>query len=81
MKVQFLESVGEIDRNYGRGGWYDTLLPPNSEGYIPESSANYYVSKGMAKVVEKDNKPEVKAEVRPLKKPKSKAKRVSTRPV
>ena len=54
MKVQFLESVGEARRNYGRGGWYDTSLSPNSKGYIPKDSAKYYVSKGMAKVVKSD---------------------------
>ena len=81
MKVQFLESVGEIDRNYGRGGWYDTSLPSNDESYIPEGSANYYVRKGMAKIIEADKPEKVKEEVRPLKKPKTKAKKVSTRPV
>jgi len=90
MKVQFLQSVGGIGFNYGRGGWYDTLLPSNAETFITESDANYYISKGIAKAVEEDNKPPVKPEVRPLKdpvkkpvkkKPKSKSKKVSTRPV
>ena len=81
MKVQFLITVGESKVSYGRGGWYDTSLPLNSEGSIPEEDANYYVSKGMAKIIEADKKEEPKKEARPLKRPASKSKKVSTRPV
>lgn len=92
MKVQFLITVGESKASYGRGGWYDTSLPLNSEGSIPIDDANYYISKGMAKIIEADKPVEVKKEVRPLKpekkkkkkavkKPASKSKKVSTRPV
>ena len=68
MKVQFLVSVGGRDFSYGRGGWYD----------LPTSEAEYYISKGMAKKVEKEKKAKA---VRPLRKPKSKSKKVQTRPV
>jgi len=89
MKVQFLITVGESKASYGRGGWYDTSLPLNSEGSIPIDDANYYISKGMAKIIEADKPVEVEKEVRPLKskkkkavkKPASKSKKVSTRPV
>ena len=81
MKIQFLITVGESKVSYGRGGWYDTSLPPDAECYIPKADANYYISKGMAKIVEADKLVVKKKESRPLKKPSSKSKKVSTRPV
>ena len=77
MKVQFLRSVGAQRFNFRGGKIYDTLLKPDKPGYISESDARYYISKGLAKKVEDEGKAK---ETRPLK-PKSKAKKVSKRPV
>lgn len=69
IRVQFLESISGINFNFGRGGYYT----------LPTSEAEYYIREGIAKKAEETK--EKDKSVRPLKKPKSKAKRVSTRPV
>lgn len=66
MKIQFTESVGGFDFNFGRGGKYT----------LSKSDAEYWIREGYAKEVEEE-KPKEK---RPLK-PKRKAKTVKTRPV
>ncbi|MHA1169812.1 MAG: hypothetical protein ACTSRU_18440 [Candidatus Hodarchaeales archaeon] len=53
IRVQFLESIGGRDFNYGRGGYYT----------LPASEAEYYIRVGLAEKVKEEEK-----EVRPLRK-------------
>ena len=85
MRIQFKESIGGRNFNFGRGEFRD----------LPESEAKYYISKGLAvdapsaddeitklkdeiERLKSKGKPKKPEEKRPLE---SKAKEVSTRPV
>jgi len=71
MRVQFKQSIGGVNFNFGRGGFYN----------LPEAEAKYYISKGVAvDAPSADEKiAKLKAEIKRLKS-KGKSKKKTEKP-